>query len=293
MIAINDGTITLSAVSPYYAYGFGLSLTTAAWFVTSSSSVYEYAFEDQGQTDMHYLSYSGNEMDHNAGYPYAVGDLPGYKAKHLLMIWRPPYIVGWPTGLSTGQNGGSMYSVQMCLFVDDSVLIPVNASTDQVNGHQVNNPDNPFKQYGFDVGSTCMTPEVSGGGAKLAFATEDYKASGELWVILANLHKGSKTGEKINCLQYDGNTHRYPCGPGTDGVTNFFLGKLATWAHNIAYPYPVCAWGFRGAIGGNSAIANIGNKFTTILPGKEYIFCGFPANYISPDLTSGYTVAWF
>ena len=286
IFAIVGGSLNTGTISPFYGYGFGVTYATSATIVASTTAIYQYIFEDQNAVapgDYHYCIYSGNEMDHNAGYPYAVGDLPGYKGKNQLLIYRPPYQIGWPIGLSTGQNSGNSYSVDMCLLVDDAVLTPVNVSV-----HAATAAYNPFVAYGFDVGTATMTPEVASGGAFLGFTTEDYKASGQAFAILASKH--TPGSEAIGALQYDGNSHRYPCGS-VDGVTNYFLARLTKWLHAIAFPFPTCAWNL-DTVGGFSAQLPIGAKFQASLPGKEYIFCGFLTNATSGDCTSGWMVTW-
>ena len=98
-----------------------------------------------------YVLLSGDELDCLGG--------PGNKGRNYSLISDADngYYWFWNNACS-----GAAQEWAMCLFVCDTVTIPVNAPSNS----------GPFAAYGFDVGSPTVTPLLSSNCIMLGFMTE-------------------------------------------------------------------------------------------------------------------------
>lgn len=205
--AVGNASWSIPSGGAFYGYSFGFTIPCAsALTLPSNSSVWENIWLSKGPYGQ-YCLLDGNNMDclgtsgvGNKGRNYS-----------LTCDYDNGYLWGW-----TNQGGGTGLEWAMCLFVCDAVTVPVNSG---------NTPGNPFFNYGFDVGTTTLTPYLSSNCVQLGFMTDDYQGAGTQRAVLAAfgyLTGGGTTGPY-------GSNWRIP--HAWDSLTNIFLQIIPFFMH--------------------------------------------------------------
>jgi hypothetical protein len=177
------------------------------------------------------------------------------------------YLWYWPNGCTgTGEEWA------MCLWVCDSITIPVNAPGFQSGW-------NPFLNYGFDVGAATITPYLSSNCVSLGFMSQDYTGAGGTRVVLAAFAlwgPGPAYGKK-----------KYRIPHGWDSLTNLFNGIAPVYAHTPVVGYPACMFGT--TIGANSVLLPF--PYDPALQCAEIVY----STWASANNTgsAGYTATYF
>jgi len=236
IFALADFTYNIPSTLPYYGWSFAATIPAgSAIEVPSNVSIYEYVYENFGPFGQYCLA-SGDEFD----CTLAAG---GNKGKNYMVLNIGDS--GYFGYFNNACTGGS-FEWDMCLFVDDAIVVPANVPGTAQAG-------NPFAAYGFDVGSPTITPNVQSGAAFLKIMYEDYKNPGKARVLVG----GSPW---VGFVPYGTPAGCVPFGPAgyrlahaNDLVTNFFLGLLPIWFAVCVPGYPGCMFG--STVGGHSLSA--------------------------------------
>jgi len=221
MWAFGAGSWSIPSTLPYYGWLFAF-VTTPTNFIAlpSVQSVYQYTWEWLGPNGQYQL-FSGNEMDcttvngGNKGRIYSIGN-----------IGDTNYFYYWNNACS-GVDG----AWDMGLFLNDAVTIPVN-----VPG--ASNASNPFVNYTFDAGVTCLTPLVSSGSCFLKALYDDVfnpgiPTKGRI-LVAASPYSGPAT-------PYGPLGNRLPMA--YDPIAAFFATLFYVWQAIPAAGYPGQMWG--------------------------------------------------
>ena len=135
IFAVGAGSWVIPSSQPFYGYEFGFIAPCASALTVPSSyvSIVETVFMMKGPHPQ-YVTMSGDESDCLGG--------PGNKGRNYSIVNDTDngYYWAWLNGCDGVDDEWAM-----CLFVCDTVTIPVNVPGDA-------DANNPFSAYGFDVG---------------------------------------------------------------------------------------------------------------------------------------------
>jgi hypothetical protein len=257
------------STQPYYGWQFAfLGSCASAITLPSLNSVWEFiwaekGFIDLGITGKQYMILSSNEIDCLGG--------TGNTCRNYSLTSDVDNGYYW-----YWQNtcDGVEQEWDMCLFVCDAVMVPVN-----VPGAP--NAANPFYNYGFDVGSPTITPYLTSGCLAIGFMTEDYTSNpGDLKFMLAAFAFSPGPIGPFKAGKYR-LTH------GWDILTNLYLALIPVFTHVMVPGYPACKWGTTN--GGHSVFLPFPPD--PALAGQEIWYTSLSAAGLKPS--ASYMVTYF
>ena len=227
IFTVGAASWVIPSTQSFYGWQFAFTLDCmSAFTIPSSNSIWEFAWSMKGPVGQ-YVLMSGNEVDCLGG--------AGTKGRNYSLISDSDngYLWFWSNACT-----GVAQEWAMCLFVCDTVSIPVNVPGDAT-------ANNPFSAYGFDVGTGTLFPYLSSNCVSLQFMTEDYTGKGGPFIATASFAFWP------TIKNYNKKHHRVP--HGWDALTNLFVSIAPLTFHilDISGNYPACMFG--NTIGGHSS----------------------------------------
>jgi hypothetical protein len=224
IFAVGGASWNLPSTTPFIGWQFAFAWDCAsAITIPSSDSIWEATWNMKGPNPQ-YTLLSGDEVDCLGG--------GGNKGRNYSIISDTDngYLWCWLNGCT-----GIAQEWAMCIFVCDTVSIPVNVPGD---------PDvnNPFSAYGFDVGVPCLCPLLSSNCVSLGFMTEEYTGTNGGFIALASFAFWPTIKD------YNKKHYRVP--HGYDVLTGTFIQIAGLFMHFTTSGYPACMFGT--TTGGNS-----------------------------------------
>jgi hypothetical protein len=216
LFATGTASWIIPSTSPYYGWLFGFTFGSVAATLPSNYSFWQFQWVNKGPFNQYQLL-SGHEYDCLGG--------SGNKGRNYSIISDADngYLWYW-----NNTCGGAGLEWCMCLWVQDTITMPVNANAFVTDG--------PYAASGFDLGIATIVPNLSSGCFNLGFATLDYTdLVGDTRIALASFAFWPCIGP------YGQNGYRIP--HGWDLLSNTFLGLNFLFTHAPGPGFPSPMWG--------------------------------------------------
>lgn len=251
----------IPSTNPNTAYDFSIMWNASSVLtVPSSCSIWEFVYSMKGDSGQ-YLVYSC-EGDCNKTW------WAGNKGRNYSIICDIDNNLLWYWGNGCSGTGAEL---DMGLFLLDSITIPVN-----VPGAYWGTP---YVSYGFDVGTTCLTPYLSSNNLKLKFMTMDYTGPSDRIVVAAfGLWPAiGPIGKK-----------KYRLPHGWDVLTSLFVSISSTFFHQLQPGYPSSMYGT--TFGAHTATVPF--PYDPVLQGAEIKYSSWPLTKGSAP-SAGFMATYF